>query len=301
MCTKCRKCGLNSTQSREILESKIDREPAGTMHGLGWDVEEVLHKCNIWSRSYSCPSQVPAAPVPGVSCLTNICGLCHPVSQTVVSSGLGAGLSGHDWEVQCWMDRWSRTLPRKFPKFHMGHINSPPLNIMITFLNTHLVRKGVGWHYINFSFPSASACQFPFQFSSPLSFFSVTPWVPRASPSSSFTSALHTENSAKERPLSPHCPHPWHLLCPSVAFLGQEGLCRSVFAQHQVLQGSIHHRSSQPPWSPACSCCCWSLYWRSFFWFLFMRAVSVAVGWSKCHYHSIILILQHLVHVALTW
>lgn len=229
MCTKCIKCRLNSTQSREILESKIHREPAGTMHGLGWDVEEVLHKCNIWSRSYSCPSQVPAAPVPGVSCLTNICGLCHPVSQTVVPSGLGAGLSGHDWEVQCWMDRWNRTLPRKFPKFHMGHINSPPLNILITFLNTHLVRKGVGWHYISFSFPSASACQFPFQFFSPLSFFSVTPWVPRASPSSSFTSLLCTQKIQQRRGHCPHiapvldicCAHLWHFW----ARRGCAGLC----------------------------------------------------------------------------
>lgn len=30
------------------------------------------------------------------------------------------------------------------------------------------------------------------------------------------------------------------------------------------------------------------------------RVISVDIGWSKCQYHSIILILQHLFHVALT-
>lgn len=50
----------------------------------------------------------------------------------------------------------------------VGHINSsPPLppNIFVIFLNG-LVRKGIGWFTISFSFPSASSCQLPLQFSS---------------------------------------------------------------------------------------------------------------------------------------
>lgn len=48
----------------------------------------------------------------------------------------------------------------------MGHINSSPPNVLVIFLNKGLVRKGVGWlrHQL-FSFPSASSCQLPLQFS----------------------------------------------------------------------------------------------------------------------------------------
>lgn len=213
------KCALNVGNADSIprrAESSWSPRYTGNLlgpctAGLSWDVEEVLHKCNIWSRVYSCPSQG--------RCLQHLCQVC--ASQIFVGSViqshrlwclLGSGLHWVGMTESCsagWTvgagHRQENSLNFTLQGGKvMGHINSPPLNILITFLNTHLVRKGVGWHYISFSFPSASACQFPFQLSSSLSFFSVTPWVHRASPSSSFTSLLCTQKIQQSRG---HCPH----------------------------------------------------------------------------------------------
>lgn len=93
--------------------------------------------------------------MPGESCLTNICEFCHPVPCFVVPFWLKARLSGFVTELLSWaavLDRQvdqdtAKNIPQMSVTLQggkmMGHINSSPLNIWITFLNTHLVRKGL--------------------------------------------------------------------------------------------------------------------------------------------------------------
>lgn len=145
--------------------------------------------------------------------------MCDRATQLGCSVGWTAG-SGHSQE-------YSLNFTLQGGKI-MEHINSSPSNTLITFLNTHLVRKDVGWLHYQLSHQH----QFSNSHSSspsvllPLPFFSMTLWVPRASPSSSSTSLLCTQKIQQSRGC-PHIPqlfglslpHPLyrHLLSPSVA------------------------------------------------------------------------------------
>lgn len=136
---------------------------------------------------------------------------------------------------------------------------------MITFLNTHL-EKVLGDSNVSFSFHQHQLVSF--YSSSPVpSHSSSRPHEspehhpPHPSPLSfahrKFRKIQKNQKIQQSRGCCPPVAHVvlWTLLAMSPlqisavpicgSFLGQEGLCRSVFAQHQMLQGLIPHRSSQ--------------------------------------------------------
>lgn len=216
---------------------------------MGWAepaMSRCSHNCNVWSRVYSCPSQG--------KCLQYLCWMwatsqifVGPVIQfTHCDALLDLRLDWLDTGLQCWMDRWIRTNQEYSLNFTlqggrmMGHINSSPSNTLITFLNTYLVRKGLGWlHHqlflpISISFPAPTSPPSP----SPSS-----PWPHKSpehhSPHPSPLSFAHRRFSKAEATaptipmlffrLSLPRPHYRHLLSPSLSAFwarrGCAGLC----------------------------------------------------------------------------
>lgn len=190
----------------------------------------------------------------------------------------------------------------------MGLINSDPLNVLVIFLKKGLVRKGVEWLCHQLFFPISiilpaltSVLQQPSP-SAPCPRTAPEHHSPRSSPLTvvygkfsqaevaapmltmlSFFLSIHSCVPFTDTCCSPSAAAFWARRgCAGVCLLSTKP-CRTC----STTTGAARPNEVQQQ--------------RSLLVSFNERVISVDIGWSKCQYHSIILILQHLFHIALTW